>query len=333
VKQKSSFLFWLSGSVVAVALLLLCPASARSSSLDLQVVPSMLNGSMNDAIRLLKERTQQAPNDAEAYHLLSRAYYELEDWDNSIHAAERAVQLDPQSSEYHLWLGRAYGNKAERSSWFTALMLARKTRTEFEKAVQLDAANVDARSDLAEYYMEAPGFLGGGTDKARAEAGQLSAYNAAAAYWVTARLSEKAGNLSDAEQQYRKAIEASSDPGGEWLNLASFYRHQKRYPEMESAIQQAVAYQKKKSNVLFDAADMLYRAGRNFPGAAQLVKMYIASHHVQKDDPPTFQAHYLLGEILEKQGDKKGAADEYRAALAQASDYRQAQKALERVTH
>ncbi|MGH8276796.1 MAG: tetratricopeptide repeat protein, partial [Steroidobacteraceae bacterium] len=127
---------------------------------------------MDEAIQYLKARTQSAPNDAEAFALLARAYYELERWDNSIAAAQKAVALNPQSSEYHLWLGRAYGNKAEHSSWFTAIGLAKKTRIEFEKAVELDTTSVDARSDLAEYYMEAPGFLGGGKDKARAQATQ-----------------------------------------------------------------------------------------------------------------------------------------------------------------
>lgn len=311
-------------------------ATLARADYDPQSAREMLaGGSMNQAIQYLQERTQQAPNDAEAFHLLSRAYYELENWDRSISTAQKAVALNPNSSEYHLWLGRAYGNKAEHSSWFTALTLARKTRAEFEKAVQLDNANSDARSDLAEYYMEAPGFLGGGSDKALAQAQQLEAYNAAAAHWVTARLAEKDKRLPDAEAEYKKAIEASSDPGGEWLNLASFYRRQKRYADMQQAVEHAVSYDKKNTNVLFGAAELLYHAGKNFPGASQFVRAYINSYKkpkLEEDTAPTFQAHYLLGQILEKQGDKEGAANEYRAALELASDYRQAKEGLDRVS-
>ena len=321
---------------------LLLAAPLGWASYDTENARELLaGGRMNEAITYLKQRTQAEPNDAEAYHLLSRAYYELEQWDASISSAQKAVALKPDSSEYHLWLGRAYGNKAEHSSWFTALGLARKTRAEFEQAVQLDTANADARSDLAEYYMEAPGFLGGGKDKARAQADQLSAYNAAAAHWVTARLAEKDGHNDDAEAEYKKAIEVSSDPGGEWLNLASFYRRQKRYPEMEDAIKHAVSYDKKKTNVLYGAGDLLYRAGRNFPGAAQFVRAYInsfkkpeAAAAAENDPPPpSFQAHFLLGQILEKQGDNQGAAAEYQAALDLAGDYRQAREALRRVNN
>ena len=49
------------------------------------------------------------------------------------------------------------------------------------------------------------------------------------------------------------------------------------------------------------------------------------------EEAPTFQAHYLLGLILEKQGDKAGAAAEYKAALALASDYERARTALDRL--
>lgn len=285
---------------------------------------------MNDAVAYLKGRTQSAPGDAEAFHVLSRAYYELEQWDLSISAAQRAVALKPESSEYHLWLGRAYGNKAEHSSWFTALTLAKKTRSEFEKAVQLDENNVYARSDLAEYYMEAPGFLGGGSDKARAQADKLADRDAASALWVKARLAEKSGDQAEAEKNYQDAIKASNDPGGEWLNLAGFYRHQKRYKEMEDAINHAVSYSKHKSNVLYDAAELLYRAGRNFPVAAQLLQKYLSSKP-HEEAAPAFQAHYLLGQILEKQGDRKAAAEQYQAAVAEASDFHQAQEALRRV--
>src|SRR5262249_59560818 len=129
-----------------------------------------------------------------------------------------------------------------------------KTRSEFEKAVELDAANVPARSDLAEYYLEAPGFLGGGKDKARAQAEQLAAYSAAAAHSLKAEVAEDEHNWAEAEAEYKKAIEASASPGGEWLDLAAFYRHQKRYKEMEDANNHAVSFDKKKSNVLVNAA-------------------------------------------------------------------------------
>jgi Flp pilus assembly protein TadD len=48
---------------------------------------------------------------------------------------------------------------------------------------------------------------------------------------------------------------------------------------------------------------------------------------------PAHKAHYLLGTLLEKQGDKAGAAREYRASLALVRNYGMAQQALNRVVH
>ena len=186
------------------------------------------------------------------------------------------------------------------------------------------------RADLAEYYLEAPGFLGGGDDKARKQAEAMSQYNASAAHWVKAKLLEKDKKNAEAEAEYKAAIAESKNPGGEWLNLASFYRRTDRLKEMQDAIHMAIESDKKKGNVLYEAAKLLVRSGRNFPEAAQCLRKYIAGDK-KVEDAPEFQAHYLLGTILEKQGDKQGAAEEYRAALAQASDFKQAQEGLKRV--
>ena len=41
----------------------------------------------------------------------------------------------------------------------------------------------------------------------------------------------------------------------------------------------------------------------------------------------------MLGQLLEKQGDRRGAAEEYRAALALAHTYSRAKEDLKRVEH
>ncbi len=81
----------------------------------------------------------------------------------------------------------------------------------------------------------------------------------------------------------------------------------------------------------FDAAALLLHAGRNFAGAAQMLRHYVAQED-PSEDGPAFRAHYLLGVVLEKQGKKKEAAAEFQAALNMASEYQPAQDALARVS-
>ncbi len=90
-------------------------------------------------------------------------------------AFERAVQIQPHFSEYHHWLGKAYGRLAEDSHALAALGLARKTRRAFERAVELDRANAAAVESLAIYYERAPALLGGSRRKAEHLREQLGA--------------------------------------------------------------------------------------------------------------------------------------------------------------
>jgi TolA-binding protein len=63
--------------------------------------------------------------------------------------------------------------------------------------------------------------------------------------------------------------------------------------------------------------------------AVELLRRYFAEGPVEEG--PAFRAHYLLGQLLEKQGDKAGAAAEYRASLALARNFGLAKQALIRV--
>jgi tetratricopeptide (TPR) repeat protein len=310
--------------------LLLTLAVAISAVAAPLSVPDLFSaGRMDEAVRVLNIRVQSVPNDAEAYHLLSRAYFHLRKWDEAISNGEKAVQLNPNKSDYYLWLGRAYGEKADNSSFVTAAGLTKKIRQNFEKAVALDGNNVEARTDLAEFYVEAPGFMGGGLDKATLQAQAIAPLNPARAHWVNAKISEKKKDYGTAEREYQSAIKADSD-ASYWLNLASFYRKRERYSDMDTAITRAISSAQKKANSFYDAATVLYQAERDLPKAASLVRTYLSTGPTE--EAPGFEAHYMLGQILEKQGDRNGAASEYRTSLALASSYSPAQEALKRVS-
>ena len=287
-------------------------------------------GKADEALHALNTAVANDPRDARAYHLLSRVYYQLEMWDNSIRMAEKATALDPENSSYHLWLGRAMGRKAEDASPFTAFGLARKVKTEFERAVALDANNLHARSDLSEFYLEAPGFLGGDKNKARQQADYIAKHDPGMASYIYGRVAEKQGS-DGAEAEYKKAVANSSSPAHYWVELAHFYRRTGRLAEMEAAVGQSLTAAKPGDVAEFDSASLLLHSGRNFAGAAQMLRHYVALDD-PSEDGPAFQAHYLLGILLEKQGKKKEAAVEFRAALELASQYKPARDALARVS-
>jgi tetratricopeptide (TPR) repeat protein len=293
--------------------------------------PSLLaQGRVDDAITSLRGQISSSPNDPEAHNLLCRAYFTLGEWDRGISNCEQAVSLDPNNSRYHLWLGRVYGEKADKSNFMTAAGLAKKVHIEFETAVQLNPNNIDARTDLAEFYIEAPGIVGGGRDKAEAQAQTLATLDPAKAHWVNARIAEKQKDRVTAEKEYRAAIQASHGSASTWLHLAQFYKRVGRMDEMDEALQHVTTAPLDQADALVDAAHLLLDTNRNLPEASELLRRYVSSASTV-EQAPAFKAHYLLGTLLEKQGDKPAAAQEYRAALALAKTFAVAQEALNRV--
>jgi tetratricopeptide (TPR) repeat protein len=314
-------------SVILVSAVSL-PSSAAAQS-TIAAKDLIIAGRVDDAIQLLQLQIDRRP-DADSHNLLCRAYFSLEQWDRAISSCERAVKLDPQNSRYHLWLGRAYGEKADKAGFLSAAGLAKKVRTEFERAVELDPADSAARVDLAEFYIEAPGMVGGGKDKARAQADALTPLDPAMSHWIAGRIAEKNKDTADAEREYRAAIAVSHGGAHAWLNLAIFFRHTNRLEDMEQAIHTMESRPMDRPESLMDGASLLFRTNRNSPYAISLLRRYLTA---PVEEAPAFKAHDLLGQLLERQGDRRAAAEEFRASLALAHTFTRAQEDLKRLEH
>ena len=244
-------------------------------------------GRVDDAINTLNGQISANPRDAEAIHSLCRAYFQYEDWDRAEGRCKKAVELQPNNSGFHRWLGRVYGEKAERAT--LPLGLAIKTRDEFRRAAELDPTDTNAGVDVAEFYLEAPGIMGGGEDKARQQAKIIGKVSPGQEYWVYARIAEKNKDFPTAEREYRQMIEASKGDAEAWLNLGFFYRNRKRYEDMEQAFVKMNQAPMPHREVLVEAANSLFRTGRAFSFAIELVRRYFSEGPVE--EAPAFKAH------------------------------------------
>jgi tetratricopeptide (TPR) repeat protein len=314
----------------ALLVVLLLVASLTASVAD-SAKDMLAAGRIDEAITELNFRLSSVPADAESSNLLCRAYFALENWDRAESSCRKAASLAPDNGRFHLWLGRVYGEKADRANFLSAASLAGKVRGEFECAVQLNPKDIEARLDLAEFYIDAPGIVGGGEQKAREQAQVIRTLDSGREHWIYARIAEKEKDFGTAEQEYHQYIDLSKGDAEAWLNLALFFRHQRRFDDMEQAIVKLSQAPNPEPDVLWEASAMLERAGRSYPLATELVNRYLASGPVEK--APAFRAHYLRGALLEKQGDKAGAAREYRASLSLVRNFGMAQQALNRVAH
>lgn len=231
----------------------------------------------------------------QAYFLAGRDHFMLGDYKKAAEAFERAFAIDPANAEYALWLGRSFGRRAETAFPFVAPKYAAQARTWFEKAVALDPTNNEALSDLFDYYLEAPGFLGGGFDKAELIAKRIAARDPAEGLLAQAELADRRKQFDTAEEQLRRAIELAPHDVGRVLNLARYLARQGRIVESEAAFDQAERLAPNSPKVAFARARTYVEQKRNLGQAKALLHQYLQSN-LTPGDPPRQQAEKLLKE-------------------------------------
>lgn len=281
-------------------------------------------GEADKAVTLLQSLPQPVP--AQAHNLACRVRFTLEQWDAAIKECEQAVRMDQNNSLYHLWLGRALGEKADRASFFTAFSVAKRVRAEFEEAVRLDPRNAEALSDLGEFYYDAPGVVGGGMDKAGSVASQLDKVEPARAHDLRGRIAAAQKDFGTAEREFKLALAADAHPAFQWATLASFYRQRQRWNEMESAIHNIInsaEHDKRAEVALYDGAGILTKANRDPQLAVKMLNDYLASP-AKSEEAPAFVAYTRLARLDAQLGDTVGAQRQRAAAIALAHDYKPA---------
>ncbi len=260
-------------------------------------IPLLLTAQDLTAPRALYQKTEYEQalkaignrQDQPALQLAGQCYIGLEDYKKAIDVLEQAAT----DSESHMWLGRAYGRRAETAMPLLAPRYASKARQAFEKAVELDPKNILAMNDLFEYYLQAPGFLGGGKDKAEALSRRIAALNKAEGHYAQARLKEDRKDYIGAEPEYRAAIEADPKEAGRVLDLARFLARRNRIIESDAVFAKAEALAPNAPKVLYAKAETYIEQKRKLPEARQLLERYLKSD-LTPDDASRKQARKLL---------------------------------------
>ena len=315
--------------ILAAVCLVAEPAQPGPPAGGLGAVNAALQaGQADNALALLESLPPPDNNSADAHNLRCRVLFTLEQFEAAKSECEQAVALAPQNSAFHLWLGRALGEVAERANFLYAYGLAKRARFEFEQAAQLDPRSGEALADLGEFYSSAPGIVGGGLDKAAGVASQLDRVDPARAHALRAAIARENHDMATAESELKAAVAASAHPALQWMRLGSFYRNAKRYAEMESAVQSgwtAAQHDPHAAVALFNGASVLMQGNRNPALAIKLLEAYLASP-AATEEAPAFTARVWLARLKAQNGDTEGARSERAEALALAQEYKPAQE-------
>ena len=157
------------------------------------------------ALKILQ--TDKTPT-AEVWALAGKTRFMLGDHKDAIDNLQKAVELEPANADYVPSLARAWGRKAEHSNPFTAMSAAWRTMNIPERAWPWKPHSPEATGDLFDYYLEAPGFAGGGLDKAEALAHRVEAFDPSEGRFDLARIAARRKKFTEAEQGFRDALRA-----------------------------------------------------------------------------------------------------------------------------
>jgi tetratricopeptide (TPR) repeat protein len=150
-------------------------------------------------------------------------------------------------------------------------------------------------------------------------------------HWVLARIAEKEKDPAKAEREYRAEIAASNSGVRGWIDLGNFLMYAHRYDEMKDALIHAETAPVDHPESIMHAGNLLLRAQREYPLGIRLIRRYLSNRVCEEG--PAFKAHAILGELLEKQGDRQAAVQELHAALALYQNYPRARDDLKRLEH
>ncbi len=227
---------------------------------------------------------ESGPAGTQALGLMGRDRFMLGDYKKAAEAFERAFSMEPANSEYAHWLGRSFARRAETALPFFAPRYASKAQEYFEKAVALDPGNEAALRDLFDYYLEAPGLLGGGYDKAEAIARQIARRNPAQGLSDQARLADRRREFDTVDEQLRRVVA-----------MAQRLARQGRIAASEAALDQAEQLAPNSPKVVFLRARLYVEQKRNLDRARVLLNQYLRSN-LTPGDPSRQEAEKLLKE-------------------------------------
>jgi len=242
------------------------------------------------SLRLLAQDT--AP-DAPTYLLTGKNYFMLGDYKKAVDSFEKALSENPRSSDAELWLGRAWGRRAENGGGPMAMIYASRTRQCFEKAIALDPHNREAKNDLFDFYLNAPGFIGGGVDKAEAAARGIATERPAEYEFEEAQIAEKKNDFTSAEAHLRRAMELAPSEAGRVVDLARFVAKRGRLPESDQLFARARTLAPGNPGIALAEARTDIENHRNLDQARKLLQGYLQSS-LTPDDPPRQEAEKLL---------------------------------------
>ena len=291
-------------------LALLLAAFAAAAPAQTQPESLIEAGHWKRARALVDPQLRRDPNDPLANFFASQIGAAFGGRENPLLLAEKAVSLDGSVAKFHRQLAEMTGALAEHANVFQQIVLARRFTKELDRALELDPTDIQALSDRIEYYLLAPGIVGGDKTQANAVAARIARIDAAEGFAAQARIASFEKRDDRAGALLNRAIAA--DPGKYkiWIALARTQQAPGHLPDAEAAARRAIALDDSRAAGYSILAAILARQNRK----QELQELLQRSDSAVPDD---LTPHYRAGEALLASGHPGEAARQLQTYLTQ----------------
>jgi tetratricopeptide (TPR) repeat protein len=311
----------------ALSVLLMLLASPQPVGDLAEAIRLYERGEYKQSVRLFQQLRSTSPNEPDLRLWLGKSYLKVREWDNAVQEMEKAVSLQPSGARYHLWLGRACGARASHSVFFTAIRWARRVVREFETARNLAPEDTAARFDLLDFYLSAPGIVGGGKDKAMAEAQAISKLDPPKGYTARAIIFQKDKKWDLAKKELIQATIDHPGHAGALRDLADYLLDRQDFAGAQEYAKRALALKGGSKRAQLLAAASGIRLHRDLDQAARTLEG-LAAGTLNDDDPAFEEVYYWLGECYRAKGDKAKAHAAFESALGFNPDHARARESI-----
>lgn len=311
-------------SVIAVAITTaLFNLSVWAQSTDAEFRALVKERKFAEGESLSRERIAKNPQDDIAlWHLARITSGDAKKRDELIPKVEQCIATLPQSARCQDAAGTLYGSAAMSAGMINGIKYASKIKASFEKAVELDPKLFDARRNLNQFYMQAPGIAGGSVRKAFANADSFAKFNPGLGALLRAEV-----HIYEKEFDKAEALLGSIKAGGDeqvtdslsgaWTSLGFSMISNEQSGKAVSLFERLLALDMNNATLHFGL------------GRAQLEQKMVDAAIVSMERAlkidNKFTAHYRLGIAYQTKGDKPKAI----AALKQFLTYQSQGKAAD----
>jgi tetratricopeptide (TPR) repeat protein len=281
-----------------------------------------------EATKLLNSVSSSDKDYAAAQYYLGRISYDTKEYEDAVEYFEEATEVNSKSAEYFTWLGDTYGTIAQDANVVRQGFLAPKMRAAWESAIALDPKNIDARLSLIQYYLQAPGFMGGSVEKAKEMAQQIMKITPALGHRSMGNIYYSEKKFKEAEKEYIEMVKANATYTP---SLATYYMNQKQYDKAFGIFDESLKKNPSDMVVVYQIGKTSALSGQQLDKGEKCLRQYLA-YQPKENEPSHAGANMRLAQIFEKRGNKSEAKKLYELSLKQDNSLKEAQEGLQRVS-